>query len=76
MPAVMDTGCSLLIVGLHQPDQLWVGLPMTVLPLTAPLVVSQSPVSQLGWLRLEGLEAAAGWVHWDPLRPREKQQSW
>ena len=74
MPAVMGTGCSLLIAGLHQ--TWWVGLMMTSLSLAVPLVLALPPAGLQGSLRWEGVETAAGWVvRWDPARPREKQRS-
>ena len=74
MPAVMGTGCSLQIAGLHQ--MWWVGLMMTSLSLTVPLVLALPPAGLRGSLRWEGVEMAAGWVdRWDPARPREKQRS-
>ena len=71
MPAVMGTGCSL-----HQTAPWLVGLMMTSLSLTVPLVLALPPEGLQGSLRWEGVETAAGWVdRWDPARPREKQRS-
>ena len=48
---------------------------MTSLSLTVPLVLALPPAGLQGSLRWEGVETAAGWVRWDPARPREKQRS-